>query len=358
MNKLNYKWLQSEANFTKDKGKVFSCFACGGGSTMGYKLSGFDVIGCNEIDPRMNKVYVKNHSPRINYLCDIRDLMSGKVLLDSELYDLTIFDGSPPCSSFSLGGNRGKDWGKKKKFKEGQAEQVLDTLFFDTISLIKELQPKIAVLENVEGILFADAIEYVKKVYSDLDKAGYYLQHHVLDGSVMGLPQRRTRVFFIAIRKDLRSFIPAPNLDLLNESPYLDLRFSEKEILFDEIEEIDFNRDVLTDCKVEMWKSCDELGYHYKEHDDERGRRLFGYFYKMMRNRVCRTIMCGGYYVLEGTPEKINRNEICKVSSFPMDYDFLDQEPLVLCGMSVPPIMIAQISDRIYEQWLKYIPNN
>ena len=38
-----------DANFTKDKGKVFSCFACGGGSTMGYKLAGFDVIGCNEI---------------------------------------------------------------------------------------------------------------------------------------------------------------------------------------------------------------------------------------------------------------------------------------------------------------------
>ena len=39
-----------DAVFTKDKGKVFSCFSCGGGSTMGYKLSGFDVIGCNEIN--------------------------------------------------------------------------------------------------------------------------------------------------------------------------------------------------------------------------------------------------------------------------------------------------------------------
>jgi DNA (cytosine-5)-methyltransferase 1 len=41
-----------DANFTKDKGTVFSCFACGGGSTMGYKLAGFDVLGCNEIDPK------------------------------------------------------------------------------------------------------------------------------------------------------------------------------------------------------------------------------------------------------------------------------------------------------------------
>ena len=56
IHKFPYNWKLAEANFTKDKGKVFSCFACGGGSTMGYKLAGFDVIGCNEIDPKVNQV--------------------------------------------------------------------------------------------------------------------------------------------------------------------------------------------------------------------------------------------------------------------------------------------------------------
>lgn len=40
--KFDYRWNLTEANFTKDKGKVFSCFACGGGSSFGYKLAGFD----------------------------------------------------------------------------------------------------------------------------------------------------------------------------------------------------------------------------------------------------------------------------------------------------------------------------
>ena len=70
--KFPYNWRLSEAKFTKDKGKVFSCFACGGGSTMGYKLAGFDVIGCNEIDAKVNRCYVANHSPRYNFLEDIR----------------------------------------------------------------------------------------------------------------------------------------------------------------------------------------------------------------------------------------------------------------------------------------------
>ena len=42
--KFDYCWTLKDAHFTKDKGAVFSCFACGGGSSMGYKLAGFDVI--------------------------------------------------------------------------------------------------------------------------------------------------------------------------------------------------------------------------------------------------------------------------------------------------------------------------
>ena len=71
-NKFNYNWSLKDTLFTKDKGKVFSCFACGGGSTMGYKLAGFDVIGFNEIDPKLGEVYIKNHNPKYSFIEDIR----------------------------------------------------------------------------------------------------------------------------------------------------------------------------------------------------------------------------------------------------------------------------------------------
>ena len=174
MHKFPYRWTLKDARFTKDKGKVFSCFACGGGSTMGYKLAGFDVIGCNEIDPRMNKVYVANHHPRLNYLCDIREMVTKE--LPDELYHLDVLDGSPPCSSFSMAGVHGgreKGWGKEKKFREGQVSQVLDTLFFDFIALAKRLQPKIVIAENVEGLLLGEAFEYVRRIYEAFEDAGY-----------------------------------------------------------------------------------------------------------------------------------------------------------------------------------------
>ena len=162
--RFNYEWNLKDAKFTKDKGKVFSCFACGGGSTMGYKLAGFDVLGCNEIDPKMIEAYIENHKPKYSYLEPIQTFKLRKDLPD-ELYNLDILDGSPPCSSFSMAGNREKDWGKEKIFREGQAEQVLDTLFFDFIDLAKELQPKVVVAENVSGMMMGTAKEYVKKVY-------------------------------------------------------------------------------------------------------------------------------------------------------------------------------------------------
>ena len=199
--KYKYEWTLKDANFTKDKGKVFSCFACGGGSTMGYKLAGFDVIGCNEIDPKMIEAYKTNHNPKYAYLEPIQTFKLRKDL-PKELYDLDILDGSPPCSSFSMAGNREKDWGKEKKFREGQAEQVLDNLFFDFIDLAKELQPKVVVAENVIGLMMGAAKEYVKKIYLAFKEAGYQLRiepysltvHNIF---VQGKRFLRRLVFFV-----------------------------------------------------------------------------------------------------------------------------------------------------------------
>ena len=224
MHRFPYRWTLKDAVFTKDKGKVFSCFACGGGSTMGYKLAGFDVIGCNEIDPKMMEAYKANHNPKYAYLEPIQTFKMREDL-PQELYELDILDGSPPCSSFSMAGNREKDWGKDKVFREGQAMQVLDTLFFDFIDLAKKLQPTVVVAENVKGLLLGEAKAYVRQIYREFDLAGYYVQHWLLDASKMGVPQRRERVFFIAFRKDLAKQFLGP-VDMFTVLPKLQLEFN------------------------------------------------------------------------------------------------------------------------------------
>ena len=106
-------WKWTFADYPKEKNglKVFSCFACGGGSTMGYKLAGCEVLGCCEIDPKMNEVYQKNHNPKYNFLMDIREFNKlPNEEIPEELFNLDILDGSPPCTTFSMAGEREDSW--------------------------------------------------------------------------------------------------------------------------------------------------------------------------------------------------------------------------------------------------------
>ena len=196
----DWKWtMQNDYPKQKNGLKVFSCFACGGGSTMGYKLAGCDVIGDLELDARMNKVYVKNHHPKYNFLMDIRDF-NKRTDLPKELYNLDILDSSPPCSLFSMAGVREEGWGKEKKFREGQKMQTLDDLVFVTIETIAKLKPKVAIMENVEGLILGNAWKYVQEIYKRFHEIGYRVKHWLLKGETMGVPQKRHRVFFVATR--------------------------------------------------------------------------------------------------------------------------------------------------------------
>jgi DNA (cytosine-5)-methyltransferase 1 len=356
MTKFNYTWKLSDGypapGIDYHGSKVLSTFSCGGGSTMGYKLAGYDVIGCNEIDPKMMEIYKLNHNPKYSFLESITTFKDRD--LPDELFDLDILDGSPPCSSFSMAGNREKDWGKEKKFREGQAEQVLDTLFFDFIDLAKRLQPKVVIAENVKGILLGDAIQYVRRIYEDFDKAGYYVQHWLLDASKMGVPQRRERVFFIALRKDLAE----PFLyqkDMFTKAPLLKLEFKEKEILFSEISQDSDEFSILE--YIEKWEKLPE-GKSWDQVSDENRFSTI----KVKFNEVLPTITAGqrkSFYT--GLVHPRQKRKICDIefmlgSSFPLDYKTINvnSENYIsyLCGMSVPPVMTAQIAHQIYLQWL------
>jgi DNA (cytosine-5)-methyltransferase 1 len=350
--KFPYNWTLADAVFTKDKGKVFSCFACGGGSTMGYKLAGFDVLGCNEIDPRMAECYITNHKPKYAFIQPIQEFKLREDL-PADLYDLDILDGSPPCSSFSMAGNREKDWGKEKHFREGQAKQVLDTLFFDFIELAQKLKPKIVIAENVKGMLIGKAKAYTKKVYEAFDAAGYYVRIYLFNAAKMGVPQRRERIFFIALRKDIAD----ANADIKkdkNGAPILEFGFNEPEILFSEIEDKNDKSEAITETQKKHWINTPKGNCFSKFH--EKGHWFNSY--KIQPNEVCPTVLAGtgnaGIYHYEYA-RKLNILEYSFCSTFPTDYKYCKNKPKYLMGMSVPPIMTAQIATKIYEQWLSKI---
>lgn len=352
--KFSYKWNLKDTKFTKDKGKVFSCFACGGGSTMGYKLAGFDVLGCNEIDPKMAEAYKTNHNPKY---CFVEPIQTFKLRddLPEELYNLDILDGSPPCSSFSIAGSREDSWGVEKKFREGQSEQILDTLFFDFIDLAAKLKPKIVVAENVKGLLLGEAKSYVLRILESFDKAGYYVNYFLLNSSTMGVPQKRERVFFLALRKDIAEpFLES--VDMFTISPKINLTFNEKEIPWVQIIDENDNNCNLSDLVSELWEKKINGDVDISDISVRERNKLSMFNSKFLyKDKVANTITGKDSCVLFDKKRTRNKQELCNCGTYPHDYNFLTNKPEYLIGMSVPPVMTAQIASRIYEQWLSQI---
>ena len=351
MHKFDYRWTLADANFTKDKGKVFSCFACGGGSTMGYKLAGFDVIGCNEIDNRMMYIYCQNHNPKFPFLEPIQTFKE-RTDLPPELFNLDILDGSPPCSTFSTAGSREEAWGKEKKFREGQVSQVLDTLFFDFISLAERLKPKVVVAENVKGLMLGAAKEYMRKIIDGFDKAGYYTRYFLLNGRKMGLPQKRERVFFVCLRKDLAGKFLVPD-GLFDENVEIDMCFNEEDCNVGEF--VDFNGDPITGGKLRLLWDNREYGDRTQKDANERlyGKSAnFGQSYVYLDKPAPTLTAHKDVLIHFYRPVYTSVQECCCISSFPQDYNFGKEQPWYVCGMSVPPVMMANVASNIYEQWL------
>ena len=302
---------------------------------MGYKLAGYDHLGGVEIDPKVADVYQTNHKPKHLYVEDIR-IFNQRQDLPQELYELDLLDGSPPCSTFSMAGSREKAWGKKKVFREGQSKQTLDDLVFVYIETIAKLKPKVCLLENVKGIIQGNAKYYSKQIVSRMQAAGYRVQVFLLNAASMGVPQKRERVFFIGLRNDIKL-------------PELVLKFNEKAVTFGEVSgATNKNNDetlIPTPLYSEYWSRAG-IG---------KTVGLFNASCKRLDpDDVCFTIGAqgGNNHFHHDICRPISRQEVCMVGSYPIDYIFNGFEWHYLIGMSVPPVMTAQIAHQVWLQWL------
>ena len=317
--------------------KVFSCFHCGGGSTMGYKLAGFTVLGGVEIDPEMMDTYRVNHSPVHSFLMGVQDFKKiPDDQLPPELFDLDVLDGSPPCSVFSMAGSREDKWGSEHHFREGQAAQRLDDLFFEFIDVAAKLKPRVVVAENVKGMLLGNARGYVKQIFQALDRAGYSAQLFLFNSAAMGVPQARERTFFIAVRKDLGKRVV--------------MDFAEPPIPFGRVAE--------AGAKVPLKKSLAERVPYVCRGDrsfadaDNRMRGKTSFFNNTIfySSEVAGTVTSSTENVYFDEMRGLTDTEILNCQTFPLDYNTGTAKVRYICGMSVPPFMMQRVALEIGRQ--------
>jgi DNA (cytosine-5)-methyltransferase 1 len=196
---------------------VVSMFAGGGGSSVGYRLAGGEVVLASEFVPEAARTYKRNFptvpvDPR-----DIRDITAeiGEVerfLARAGLKpgELDILDGSPPCCEFSIAGRGLSDQHLIRKYSDVR-QRDMGTLIFDFFDVAVIARSKVVICENVPMLkhrhgganhLLERALDVVRFPDGVQDRA-YYTASAVLAANDFAVPQKRRRLFIIAVRRDV-----------------------------------------------------------------------------------------------------------------------------------------------------------
>ena len=163
---------------------------------MGYHLAGYDVLLAVEMDAHAVATYKANFPNTTIYHGDIHNLTVEKIFEITGLKpgELDLFDGSPPCQGFSISGAR--DYCDPK-----------NQLYNEYIRILKGLQPKTFVMENVKGLVTGDMKLIFKDILTQLKNCGYNVRVKLMNAMYYNCATSRQRVIFIGVRNDLN--IPA-----------------------------------------------------------------------------------------------------------------------------------------------------
>lgn len=312
---------------------------------MGYKRAGCSIVAANDIDPEMAWHYKRNLNPPLYYLCPIRDLLTKD--LPHELFELDILDGSPPCSTFSMAGSREKSWGKDKHFREGQAKQVLSDLFFDYLDLVERLKPKVAIAENVKGMILGNAKGYTKLVMQRFREIGYRPQLFLVNAADCGVPQRRERVFFCAIRKD----IAVQSLKIAPKHRWISTHDATVDLQNLTDEEM---RDTAATPNDLKWWPKTQPGSDYGAAAMKETGKPTGFSIKKLNGALPSNTLPASEIIRHWSEcRSLTFREWKRLGSFPDDYYAkTDKIGKYMIGMSVPPKMTEQVAKAVCEQWL------
>jgi DNA (cytosine-5)-methyltransferase 1 len=327
--------------------KVISTFSGCGGSSEGYKLAGLNVLGSVEFIDFQAQNYRLNHPNTRLYEEDIRKLDPKKIMLDLGLKEgeLDIFDGSPPCSSFSISGKQDKLWGKVKKYSN--RAQRTDDLFEEYIRFISIIKPKIFIAENVAGLTMGTSKSYLKFISKELSNLGYKVKAKILNAANYKVPQIRTRLFIVGVRNDINIEYnyPTPKKGVITlKEAFRDIKNTKEDL-----EEVNIERFAVYNRLVKL---------KYGESDTKRFNLL-----KLDPNKPSNTITAGAgnlgaASICHWDNRKLTVKEAKTIQTFSLDYKLLGnyQQQIEGIGRSVPPLLMKEVAleakkvlDKYYE---------
>lgn len=181
------KWEHELETTPNRRYSLVELFAGGGGLAIGMEQAGFDSVLLNEWDKQACKT-LRHNRPSWNVVEG--DISEVDFTPYKEKVD--VLTGGFPCQAFSYAG------------KSLGFEDTRGTLFFEMARAIKETQPKVFMAENVRALLTHDHGRTLETIRGVIKELGYTLvEPRILKAICYKVPQKRERLFLVAIRNDL-----------------------------------------------------------------------------------------------------------------------------------------------------------
>ena len=185
--------LRSEERF--EDATCIDLFAGAGGTALGFANAGLSHTYLNEFDEKAVATLRENSRKfGLGWNIDGRDVRE----VSFKGMQAEVVQAGFPCQAFSYAG-------KSRGFSDTRG-----TMFFEFARAVKEIQPKIAIGENVRGLLKHDGGRTLETMLNTLDELGYNVNYRVLRALYLDVPQKRERLIIFAVRKDLECPILFP----------------------------------------------------------------------------------------------------------------------------------------------------
>jgi len=179
--------------------KLLDLFCGAGGLSLGFGWAGYKVIAANDNFKQACETYRANHSDTLLVEGDITETNIKKKLIDTAKKNgVDIVVGGPPCQGFSHAGKR-------------MINDPRNFLYKEFVNVVKEIQPKVFILENVEGILTINNGKTYEEIKNNFEGLGYTVAGRKLHAVMYGVPQKRKRVIIVgALEENPEDLFPEP----------------------------------------------------------------------------------------------------------------------------------------------------
>ena len=374
----NYFIKKCRNNVKKDALKMIDLFCGAGGLSLGFTQEGFVTALANDIQDCCVDTYAHNHpeTPRNKIILgDVKDVADNiENLVNIKSIDVIV--GGPPCQGFSMAN------------RQRLIDDPRNHLYKNYIEIVRKVQPKFFVMENVKGMLSVS-----EQVKEDFRNIGYSVECHVLNAKDYGVPQNRERLIYIGNRLNINNteifnkifelsksicnhvlgdalyglrpleasriknstengnqtsgFIIERN-DLHQTNEYIDLINQNRNIDFVCNHKARYNndRDIEIYSRMNQGDKSDDPKIAdimpYKSRSD-----IFkDKYYKLVENNVCKTITAHmkfdcNMYIHPTQARGLTPREAARVQSYPDDYFFRGAytKTYMQIGNSVPPLL-------------------